>query len=189
LAVIIVSSIWGSDPIDIRLALPLSVALIAGAFVAAAHAPGRVARVALAILALLWFTRGLARDTEFVALYRRDGVPGFSDRHWRASETLARLRAAPPRDPVYSNAPEIAWLALERPVRMTPRAHLFYDPASRVNDLDAFVAGLDRASPATLIWFRAAERPALVRRATLAQRVSLRSVATLSDGAIDEASP
>jgi hypothetical protein len=189
LAVIIVSSIWGSDPLDIRLALPLSIALIAGGFVAVARAPGRVARGGLMILALVWFARALMRDTESVALYRRDGVPGFADRHWSASPTLALLRAAPPGDPLYSNAPEIAWLALERPVRLTPRAHLFYDTGARVNDLDVFVATLRHDSPATLIWFREVERPSLVARETLASRVSLRSVAALADGAIDEASP
>jgi hypothetical protein len=189
LAVVIVSSLWGTDRVDIRFALPVAVALVAGAFVAAAHTKTRAARVGIALLVALWLGRSVERDLRTIALYRQSGVPGFEDAHWRASPTLGRLRAEPPSPPLYSNAPEIAWLALETPVRLSPRAHLFYDETVRVNDLDAFVADVRQAQHATLIWFHEVERRSLVPRDSLARRVALRPVAELPDGAIDEVSP
>jgi len=187
-AVVIVSSIWGSDAVDVRLALPLSMALCAGALLATAKARGRWLRLALLSLVVLWLGRELVHAREVVTLYRQEGVPGFSDRQWTASPTLARLRSHPPRPPFYSNAPEIAWLALERPVRLSPRAHLFYDERSRVDDLDRFVADLGRDSSATLIWFREVDRRSLVPRDSLARRVTLKPIADLPDGTLDEAS-
>jgi hypothetical protein len=189
LAVAVVCSLWGADRVDTRFALPVSVALVEGAFLAGALAKSRAARVGFLLLAALWLGRATVRDVRTVALYRESGVPGFGDRKWRASPTLAKLRSDPPAAPLYSNAPEIAWLALERPVRLSPRAHLFYSPSARVDDLDPFVAEIRRDARATLIWFPEANRGALVARDSLARRVTLRPIAELADGTIDEVSP
>jgi hypothetical protein len=188
-AVVVVSAFWGADPADIRLALPLAVALLAGACVAATRVGSRSLQVVLVLVAAAWLGRSAVREREQVALYQKQGVPGFGDQAWRASPTLARLRSAPPSPPVYSNAPEIAWLALESPVRLSPRAHLYYSEAARVNDLPVFVAEVRRSSRASLVWFREVNRPSLIGRDTLAGHVTLRPLAELPDGIVDEVSP
>lgn len=189
LAVVVVSAFWGADRADIRLALPIAVALLAGAWLAASRVGSRPVQIALVVVLAIWIGRSAVRERDQVELYRKEGVPGFNDATWRASPTLAHLRSTPPDAPVYSNAPEIAWLAIEKPVRLSPRAHLFYSESARVDDLQDFVLEVRGSSRATLVWFRDVDRRSLVPRDTLARHVTLSPVADLTDGTIDEVSP
>jgi hypothetical protein len=134
----------------------------------------------LAVLAIGWIGRSYVITRRHVTEYARIGVPGFGDAHWRASETLQRLRASPPQGVVYSNAPEIAYVALAREVRRSPRAHLFYARESRVTDLDEFRRALSREGPATLVWFAEAGEDRFVAPPELAAE----EIERTADGAL-----
>lgn len=178
LAVVIVASIWGSDRVDVRLALPVYVALVAGACAAAVRVRWWVI---VAALALVWLVQSASVTLRHVSLYAARGVPGFSDAHWRASETLRLLRTQPPNGRIYSNAPEIAYVALGREVRRSPRAHLFYAKGVAVPDLEEFRRELT-SGPATLVWFDSAGEDRFVTPANLG--VTLQQTARTTDGAL-----
>lgn len=184
LAVVIVASVWGSDRIDVRLALPVCVALIARAFVAGSRARATWLAYALGALALVWMGRSYIETRRHVDDYARGGVPGFGDILWSTSPTLARLRSEPPTGPVYSNAPEIAYVALGREVRRSPRAHLFYAKGVAVPDLEEFRRALAREGAATLVWFSDAGEDRFVTPPELARVADLREVAHATDGAL-----
>jgi len=184
LAVVIVASVWGSDGIDVRLALPLFVALIARAFIAGSRARATWLAYALGALALVWMGRSYIETRRHVDDYARGGVPGFNDVLWSSSPTLARLRSEPPNGVVYSNAPEIAYVALGRDVRRSPRAHLFYAKDAAVPDLEEFHRALAREGPATLAWLDDAGEDRFVTPPELARSVAVEQVARFDDGSL-----
>jgi hypothetical protein len=143
------------------------------------------ARLAAVAVGLALLGAHAVRGHELWSVAFEQGL-GYSDLRWRSSELLQELRALPAAPPLYSNAPDVVVLLLQREARWLPRRE---DTAARRPNPDLareraqLRADLERG--ARVAWFDVfAWREQLVDLAELEGELSLVRLQQLGDGAI-----
>jgi hypothetical protein len=192
-----VSSVWASDVIDARLALPLWVAalplLIQGAHAAVGGATAPAARRAratlLALVAVFWLARTGVVTLRRAEGVRRDGIAGLTDPHWRHSALRAALAAGAARGTVFTNAPELCYLATGSYARMVPHRVPVGPRAARGDRYDEMRRALAGRRPVYLVWAWGWRSDQLVALADLRARFSLRWTAWHPEGVVFRVSP
>lgn len=118
-------------------------------------------------LVAVWLVGQTSRSLRLVRDWREFGAGGYSIAAWQESPTVVWLRQNPVEPPVYSNAPDAAYILAGVPARLAPT----------VNEPTLPETG-------TLVSFTRMRRAHVLAPAELARRVELVPLVNTGDGAI-----
>jgi hypothetical protein len=159
------------DGLDSRMTAalyPLVIALVLAGFEdVAARLRSRPVRLLAAALAGFWLVLQVNRSVRLVRDWRELGAGGYSITAWQESPTVAWLRQNPVAPPVYSNAPDAAYILANVPARLAPT----------IDDKTLPVSG-------TLVWFSRMRRAHVTPPGELARRILLEPLAATDDGGV-----
>lgn len=133
----------------------------------AARLRSRPVRLLLAALAGFWLILQANRSLALVRDWRSLGAGGYSLAEWQDSPTAAWLRENPVEPPVYSNAPDAAYILAGVPARLAPTRDDPRPPTS-----------------GTLVWFSRMRRAHVLDPAELARLTAVEPVVSTDDGGV-----
>jgi hypothetical protein len=115
---------------DHRILSPILIVSIVLAFAKPPWPSGPPLGILRTLLAVTWVAVAVVNIpwTAHILIEGHDKGIGYASEEWRESEVLAFVNSLPPATAVYSNAPEVIRILLDRPATMMPRS---FSPASR----------------------------------------------------------
>lgn len=132
----------------------------------------------------LWLARPILPVVQTVRHSIRNGAGGFSTTAWQNSGLIGYLKEHSPDGRAYSNAPAGVYILTGISARESPRKYLYNSPRSTMDDLLEFRRSLDSNRSTYIIWFNDVHKPYLYNLQELCSMLSMKVIATTSDGVV-----